>query len=302
VKLQKLGKQLRRELKANPKKAGVLALLLAVGLYLWGPLVWGWIAPKSADSGRKTTAANKGTASPAGSAATAGTPSSASATSIATEAGGASSKAKKRTTTGSEFSWQQLTEWIQSDPRTKPAQDLPRMRSPFAPTAKQMAAIQQEKKQQEAKDKPPVAAGKAFTPPPEITPDNANLTVSATIVGPRRRLAVVNGKVIPEGGEIRVPIGRDGRAVSSVGKSTSANSGSAGKALAKPTPQTADTRSSISQTAAASPRSDDGREGSPQFVVFKLLEVRQRSIVLEYKGKQYERKLPVSTLAGIERQ
>ena len=42
VKLDKLTKQIRRDLTANPKKAAALGLMILVALYLWGPMVWGW--------------------------------------------------------------------------------------------------------------------------------------------------------------------------------------------------------------------------------------------------------------------
>src|SRR6188474_2854883 len=46
VKLDKLLKMLKRDLAANPMKAGVLGILLLGGLYFWGPLVWKWVAKK----------------------------------------------------------------------------------------------------------------------------------------------------------------------------------------------------------------------------------------------------------------
>jgi hypothetical protein len=49
VKLGKLAKTLRRDLTANPLKAGVLGVLLLGGLYFWGPLVWKWVGKKNSD-------------------------------------------------------------------------------------------------------------------------------------------------------------------------------------------------------------------------------------------------------------
>lgn len=46
VKLDKLVKTLRRDLAANPMKAGVLGVLLLGGLYFWGPLIWKWVGKK----------------------------------------------------------------------------------------------------------------------------------------------------------------------------------------------------------------------------------------------------------------
>lgn len=49
VKLDKLTKQIRRDLTANPKKAGALGLMILVALYFWAPMVWGWaVSAKSA--------------------------------------------------------------------------------------------------------------------------------------------------------------------------------------------------------------------------------------------------------------
>ena len=42
MKLDKLTKQIRRDLTANPKKAGALGLMILVALYFWAPMVWGW--------------------------------------------------------------------------------------------------------------------------------------------------------------------------------------------------------------------------------------------------------------------
>ncbi len=46
MKLDKLVKTLRRDLAANPMKAGVLGVLLLGGLYFWGPLIWKWVGKK----------------------------------------------------------------------------------------------------------------------------------------------------------------------------------------------------------------------------------------------------------------
>ena len=43
VNIQNLSKQLNHEITANPKKAIFLGILMAVGLYFWVPLLWGWV-------------------------------------------------------------------------------------------------------------------------------------------------------------------------------------------------------------------------------------------------------------------
>jgi hypothetical protein len=45
VKLDKLVRQLRRDITASPKKAAALGLMVLVALYFWAPMVWGWMAP-----------------------------------------------------------------------------------------------------------------------------------------------------------------------------------------------------------------------------------------------------------------
>ena len=53
VKLDKLAKQARRDLLANPKKAALLGLMLLVAAYFWGPLLWKWLVPASGSKGGK---------------------------------------------------------------------------------------------------------------------------------------------------------------------------------------------------------------------------------------------------------
>jgi hypothetical protein len=52
VKLDKLARQFRRDLAANPKKAAALGVMVAVALYCWGPLLWGWAASGRGDEQR----------------------------------------------------------------------------------------------------------------------------------------------------------------------------------------------------------------------------------------------------------
>jgi hypothetical protein len=53
---QRIARQLRREIKANPKRAALLGGLVAIGIYFWAPLVAGWVMPK--ESGKKTIKAS----------------------------------------------------------------------------------------------------------------------------------------------------------------------------------------------------------------------------------------------------
>jgi hypothetical protein len=58
VNLDKLAKQLRRDVAANPKKAAVLGLMALVALYFWGPLVWGWVNSGDGKNKAKAELAN----------------------------------------------------------------------------------------------------------------------------------------------------------------------------------------------------------------------------------------------------
>lgn len=95
MKLDKLGRQLKRELVANPKKAAVLAILLLVGVYFWGPLISSRFAKKATPVPMLA--------------------SSATATAIST--GTAASTAS----TGASANWRQIKAWREQDPLAKAA-------------------------------------------------------------------------------------------------------------------------------------------------------------------------------------
>lgn len=173
-------KQLRREAARNPAKAGVLGLLVVVALWFWAPLVWGWIGPGEASS-------QPASESP-------------SAVSVATEAGlGAASPAPAVATTKMPtYTWQQLAEWRRQDPLTTAADTLRLRRDPFH-------AVEAEVADEEVK---PV---QEVIQPVVLKPEDLGLKVTSTVVGPARRVALINGRTYQEGQVIRC--GREGQEI-----------------------------------------------------------------------------------------
>ena len=76
--------------------------------------------------------------------------------------------------------WRKMNDWVRHDPRHAPAVRL-ESRDPFATLAvvKEIAA-----------PKPLVRS----VPEPDITPQQAKITLNSTLVGGQRRVAVINGK------------------------------------------------------------------------------------------------------------
>lgn len=169
MKLDKLGKKLRREATANPKKAAFLGLATLVAAYFWAPLVWGWIGKSDKDV---STAAAKTDAT--------------SATVVAAPAGQSATEALP-----DRPPWPQIVQWMHNDPRTMTAPPLITTRDPFeSPTIVVTEAKAAEQ------PKPKLLA---------ITPDIAGLVLTSTIIGPQRRVAQINGKTYVLGQTIELP-------------------------------------------------------------------------------------------------
>ncbi len=167
--LGKLGKKIKREASASPKKAAFLGLATLVAVYFWMPLVWGWIA-----KGNKNMAS-----ATANSSATPTTPAMSVAASPIAPAATPDASVKKEPK--KPLPWQQTAQWIDQDPRTKPAARLPILRDPFSTPV----AVQQ------AESKP---KEKAKLKLPTISPEAAGLVLTGTIVGPQRCIAQISGK------------------------------------------------------------------------------------------------------------
>jgi hypothetical protein len=154
VNSQGLGKQIQREIKAHPVKAGVLGLGLLVALWFWAPLVIGWL-PGSEKAGTKAPALSA-------------TPSAATAT-------------PSETATASKPNWNpnwtEMVAWVRSDELMHPAAPLEKGRDPFRIAAPAPSAVSVQP-----------------APPPKINPENLGLQLSGTLIGLRESVANINGK------------------------------------------------------------------------------------------------------------
>lgn len=180
--LGKIGKQLRREATANPKKAGLLGLLGLVALYFWAPLLLGGASGDNSKNIPPPAVPPTGT-SVAG---------SLEIPMLPTEA------AKCKETTFSPPPWQDLVRAMDKDPRTKPAGSLDPKCNPF-----RIAKVV------------PVEATKE-TPKPAvamvaITPKAAGLALYSTILGPKHSVARINGKTYARGDTIEVATNSSGK-------------------------------------------------------------------------------------------
>jgi hypothetical protein len=182
VTLKRLGKQFRRELTKNPKKAAFLGLLVVVALYFWAPLVWGWVAKSGSTAGNTPAATVAG--SPAG--LPAQSPTAASPT-----------PGKNDPPT---LPWQQVVKLMDSDPRTLAADMVVQRSNPFAPPKTETPKL--EPKPEPETTKPALA----------MTAQGLGLVLSSTIIGPSRRVARINGKTFEQGQTIEVL--KDGQHIS----------------------------------------------------------------------------------------
>jgi len=171
--LNKLARQLRREAMGNPKKAAILAVLVLVAVYFWGPLVWGWVAPEEA-SGEPPNAKAEATAEPA---------------TFANTALAQSQELPDKEQKACPHPWTQLDEWMREDPMTTPAEEVTGWRDPFASALAVVEVDQHE------------AVQAAVAP---VTPESLGVELSGTLIGPRRRVALIGGKAYRAGQTVTV--------------------------------------------------------------------------------------------------
>jgi len=168
---QTLGQQALRDLRRNPKKAGLLALLAGVAIWFWAPLVAGWFQGEELVNAVGTQPVpDQGATAPA-------MPEAVKAVEVAKAA-----DAPAQT-------WQQLVRWMEQDPRRK-ADDIRLERDPFAPPPKPPA-------------RPVSERPKAAVPTP-VNPEKMDLKLSGTVVGPEQRVALINGRAYAEGQTVKV--------------------------------------------------------------------------------------------------
>ena len=168
MKLGKLGKTVRREIAASPKRQPSWDSSRWWRCIFWAPLVLG-----SNRQGQNHVSAEPTPAAAAQ--ASAGSP--AKPTAVADAASRLPS-------------WEQVVQWMHDDPRTATVTRLARTRDPFdCPTAKVAKTKADEKPEPH---------------PPAVTPSTAGLVLTGTIIGPQRRLAQINGRTYALGKTIEI--------------------------------------------------------------------------------------------------
>lgn len=166
MKLGKLAKTLRRDLAANPLKAGVLGVLLLGGMYFWGPLVWKWVGKKSGDSQTATAAA------------------ASEQVALATAPASLQSSQGAATIQEIGISWREIQDRRAKDPASRSANFRPEWNQIF------QTAI--------AAPVPAQAIQQPGTAEFDEDPSKLGLLLEGVAIGSNARRAVINGKVYRE--------------------------------------------------------------------------------------------------------
>lgn len=176
----KLSKQLQRELKANPQKAGALGLLCLVAAYFWGPLIFKSDPKKPVPAAAAPVAATTPTTTPE----TMTTPSS-----------------------NQHLDWRTLSNKLKTDPSMRSVtgkSDAEIARSPFDAPVKE---VKETTPDDDLFDLLAEAeADGLFDEQPVITKQMTSavlntypLRLTSTLVGSRARTAIINGKAYSSG-------------------------------------------------------------------------------------------------------
>jgi hypothetical protein len=169
--MDKLVKQLRRDLAANPKKAAALGLMILVALYFWGPLAWKWM---SASGNKRSGKANL-------------------ASLILTDDPAEPSQQSKARG-GAKFKWEKARQLIRQDPRMVSATFDPSWHDPFGkPIAPAQDPIVEAAQAEAATAAAAMAEAK-----------NLGIVLEGVIISLRSRVATINGEACHEGDVITV--------------------------------------------------------------------------------------------------
>jgi hypothetical protein len=163
VKLDKIARQIRRDIAASPRKAAVLGLMVLVALYFWAPMIWGWIRP-----------ANTGSSAVA----------SSSDLILEDEPIDPAKSAKKE---GRAFAWEKVRRKVAADPRMTPAVYDVSWADPFRPP------------QKDAGSQTGVTPETAAAAAPAIDPAALGLKLTSVAISAQRRAAVISGEKYREG-------------------------------------------------------------------------------------------------------
>ena len=162
VNLDKLNKQLRRDMAANPKKAALLGLMVLVALYFWGPLVWKFVAAKQS---KQRSAADMASLILPG---------------------------KSRGVT--KWRWDKVRQLIRQDSRMFSAKFDSAWIDPFGKADTDKREVVAEA----LPDDSAVAAASAAAAQ-VIDPKDLGIVLGAIMIGPRTRVATINGESCREG-------------------------------------------------------------------------------------------------------
>jgi hypothetical protein len=161
VKLDKLAKQLRRDLSASPQKAAALGVMLLVAAYFWLPMIWGWLGPKTAPK-----------------------PAVAGSVILEDEQPTITSAQAKASRT---FPWEQVRRRMLADPLMASAEYDAAWLDPFRTNPLAASA-------------PVAATGNTETVPSvALDPAGLGLVLTGAVVGPKRRTAIISGRSYLEG-------------------------------------------------------------------------------------------------------
>lgn len=184
MKIEKLAKQLRRDLVANPKRSALLGLMVLVALYFWAPLVTGWLIPAKP---RKTVIAKDGP----------------------TVVDDSPSAKQPKTASKKQLRWEQLAVQMAGDPRMKPLAAVVD-RDPFRwieapqPEVSPADALLTEN------------ASKSIAPVIKPTAVNLGLKLESIIVSSRGHTAMINGRVLREGDSLEIQAAQEEAIVATV--------------------------------------------------------------------------------------
>jgi hypothetical protein len=248
VNLERLGRAARAELTRNPKKSAVLAVICLVAIYFWAPLIKKWTS--GSDIAAAPDVAVVATLVPV-------------VDNTATSAAQADSVTKR--------SWQTLVRLIEQDPNMMTATLEPELRDPFV-QAQPAASTMAETAGAMGSDAAPVAPP---APALELTPRQLGLLLNGTIVGPRVRLATINGKTYREQELVYVAV---------------ASAGSAD----------GDASASEATDRLLNHQTDPQESDRNNRIEFKLAEIQPQRVVLLREGKVYSLELARTKLPGSD--
>ena len=166
-------RRIKREARKSPAKAAVLVGLFGLALYAWAPLVIDWTglgeesSPKAARPEKEPRQ-------------------------VAEEDGIRTQSSEVTEVAGKRPSWRELKQWQEGSLWTEVV-EVAAMRDPFRPAEGGVEPVGME----EVVEETPVSS-------PEQVVDSIALQLTGTIVGPRRRVALLDGQAYGEGDVIRV--------------------------------------------------------------------------------------------------